>query len=83
MVASILTLYYTTSLLQAERADELLQAAERRLQAVRDHLLMRTQRFPEYGDYTYLQSWLLDVRGVTITEPLRMALSPLTPSAQE
>ena len=60
------------SLLQAERADELLQAAERRLQAVIDHLLMRTQRFPECGDYTYLQSWLLDVRGVTITEPLRM-----------
>ena len=83
MVASILTLYYTTTLLQAERADELLQTAERRLQAVRDHLLMRTQRFPEYGDYSYLQSWLLDVRGVTITEPLRMGLPPLAPSAQE
>ena len=59
---------------------ELLLVAQQRLQAVRDQLMLRTERFPEYGNYCYLQTWLLRVRGVALEEPLKMALPPLTTS---
>ena len=56
----------------------LLSAAERRLDSVYERLQNRTVRLREFGDYRTLQTWLLHVRGVGLTKPLRLATPPPT-----
>ena len=56
----------------------LLSAAERRLDSVYDRLPNRKVRLREVGDYRTLQTWLLHVRGVGLTKPLRLATPPPT-----
>ena len=56
----------------------LLSAAERRLDSVYECLQNRTVRLREFGDYRTLQTWLLHVRGVGLTKPLRLATPPPT-----
>jgi len=51
--------------------------AHQRLASVRKHLLDRPERLREQGDYAFLQSWLLNVRGIQLDEPLTMATSLL------
>lgn len=41
-----------------------------------DQLQNRTVRLHEFGDYRVLQTWLLHVRGVGLTRPLRYATPP-------
>ncbi len=55
----------------------LISQAEERLQKVKDHLLLRKERYREFGDYRILQTWLLHVRGITLKEPLKMVTPPL------
>lgn len=62
-------------------ADELYSHAKQRLKEVRQQLITRAQRLPEFGDYCYLQKWLLRVRGVIFDEDLKMAVPAIaTPS---
>ena len=51
----------------------LMSVAEKRLESVCDRLLNRKVRLREFGDYHTLQTWLLHVRGVGLTRPLRLA----------
>lgn len=56
----------------------LLSIAEKRLENVIEQLQKRTVRLREFGDYRVLQTWLLHVRGVGLTRPLRYATPPPT-----
>ena len=68
--------------MQGELSKEKLYAlAEQRLATVREQLRKRTIRFPEYGDYRILQTWLLAIRGVSLKEPLKLAIPPLIGSS--
>ena len=55
-----------------------MSVAERRLESVQDQLLNWKIRLREFGDYRMLQTWLLHVRGVGLTMPLRLATPPPT-----
>ena len=52
--------------------------AEKRLENVYEQLNNRKFRLCEYGDYRLLQTWLLHVRRVSPTQPLRLASPPPT-----
>ncbi|KAL5460428.1 hypothetical protein EMCRGX_G033875 [Ephydatia muelleri] len=56
--------------------DVLLAAVRKRLDAVKTTLCLRDTRIREFGDYRFLQTWLLSVRGVQL-EPLQLAAPPL------
>lgn len=58
--------------------EKLHEEAEQRLQKVREHFLSREKRFKEFGDYRFLQTWLLHIRGIVLKEPLKMATPALT-----
>ena len=60
--------------------DILLAAVRKRLDAVKKSLCLRDTRIREFGDYHFLQTWLLSVRGVQL-EPLQLAAPPLQLSA--
>ena len=69
-------------LLQGELvADKLYAKASDKLLSIRKQLQSRTARFPEYGDYRILQTWLLAVRGIGLQDPLKMVTPPLLPAA--
>ena len=57
--------------------DKLLALAQQRYSSVQEHLRNRRKRLQEYGDYRFLQTWLLAVRGVQLKEPLKLAVPPL------
>ena len=44
---------------------------------MKEHLRSRVVRLQEYGDYRFLQTWLLAVHGVGLKEPLNLAIPPL------
>lgn len=63
-------------------ADALYASASERLSAVGAQLRERHHRLREFGDYTFLQSWLLSVRGVDLQHTaLRMAQPALVQPA--
>lgn len=74
-----ISLSITAVHLQGElSADALYASASERLSAVGAQLRARPHRLREFGDYSFLQSWLLSVRGVDLQHaPLRMAQPPL------
>ena len=56
-------------------------AATERLARAETKMKERKQRLREFGDYQFLQEWLLAVRGVNLNQSeLRMAEPPLTGS---
>ena len=57
--------------------ERLYSLAEERLGGLRDKLSWRERRWREVGDYRFLQTWLLSVRGVSLEEPLKMAKQPI------
>ena len=67
------------NILQGElSADSLYASAVERLGDAEAELRARPRRLREFGDYCYLQSWLLSVRGVDLQHTtLRMAEPPL------
>ncbi len=67
------------SIVQGElSADALYASARERLSAAGARLRARPHRLREFGDYSFLQSWLLSVRGVDLQHTaLRMAQPPL------
>ena len=61
--------------------DALYESASERLRYAEAKLLSRASRLREFGDYCYLQKWLMSVRGVDIRQAqLRMAEPPLVKS---
>ena len=72
------TIHAYTHHVQGELSrDKLLALAQRRYSSVQEHLRNRRTRLQEYGDYRFLQTWLLAVRGVQLKEPLKLAVPPL------
>ena len=57
--------------------DKLLALAQQRYSSVQEHLRSRRTRLQEYGDYRFLKTWLLAVRGVQLKESLKLAVPPL------
>jgi len=57
--------------------DKLYALAQQRYSTVKEHLRNRVVRLQEFGDYRFLQTWLLAVRGVGLKEPLKLAIPPL------
>lgn len=55
-------------------------AATERLARAETRLMERKTRLREFGDYHFLQEWLLAVRGVNLNQELRMAEPPLSGS---
>ena len=72
------TIHAYTHHVQGELSrDKLLALAQRRYSSVQEHLRNRRTRLQEYGDYRFLQTWLLAVRGVQLKDPLKLAVPPL------
>ena len=64
-------------------ADALYASANVRLSAVRAQLRARPHRLREFGDYSFLQRWLLSVRGVDLQHStLRMTQPALVKPVQ-
>lgn len=56
-------------------------AATERLTRIETRLMERKARLREFGDYHFLQEWLLGVRGVDLSKAeFRMAEPPLSGS---